>query len=180
MRKVALLSLLALLAIGVAVPALADASVIINPGVISMTKENIVFDAITLNGANQYTVDTADVTPWTANDPTGLGKGWTVSINATDFINQADATKTIPLTGFEAQLKQTTVVAGPGVEAANPSTMMSSLTVLTGSDQVMLKADATQGMGFYSYLPNFKLMVPASTYAGTYKSTVEVTTAALP
>lgn len=181
MRKVLLLTVLALLVVGVAVPALADASVIVNPGVISMHKENIVFDAITLNGANQYTVDSTDLTPWTANDPTGLGLGWTVSIKSTDFIMDGDATKTIPLSaGFEAQLKQTTVAAGAGVQAPVPNTQMAALTLLTNSDQVMLKANVDEGMGFYSYLPNFRLLVPASTYAGTYRATVDVTTAALP
>ena len=174
MRKFVLLFVVALLLVGAAVPALADASVTVNGGTVSMTKADILFDEVLLNGQNNTTLDTRDVTQWTANDPTGLGKGWAVNIKATDFINQSDATKTIPLAGFEAQLKQTTVEAGAGVSSPVPTTQMAAFTVLSGSDKVMLSAAANEGMGFYSYLPNFKLLVPASTYAGTYVSTVDM------
>jgi hypothetical protein len=46
---------------------------------------------------------------------------------------------------------------------------------LTGTDQAILTAATDAGMGTYNFDPDFQFFVPAETYTGIYKATLEVT-----
>lgn len=49
---------------------------------------------------------------------------------------------------------------------------------LTSGDQLMISAGGDKGMGTYQMNPQFRLFVPAETYAGRYTSTVTLTLSA--
>lgn len=179
MKKFLSIAVLALMVLALAVPALADASIVITGGTLLAHDQPIVFEGVTLNGTDHNPAGSS-VLPWQADDPTGTGTGWQYQIKAADFIAQENATHTIALTGFEAQLADGTVAPLNNTLSPLPTSRMAALTTLTGEYQTMLSAKVDEGMGYYSFAPNFKLFVPAATYAGHYSSVVNVTMIAGP
>jgi hypothetical protein len=177
MKKQILAAVLsAMLLLGSVVPAFAQGEVTVTGGTLSVTPAAITFNGVTLNGQTQNDVAGA-TTAWTATDPTGTGIGWSVTISATDFLKTGDATKTIPVSGFEMTLLDTAITTVAG--NAQPVSSFGTAKAL-GATQTLVTAAAGTGMGTYGLLPTFTLDVPADTYAGDYVSTVTVSISSAP
>jgi hypothetical protein len=161
-------SLVVLLSLVIAMPAFADATVTISGGSLSVTPQSIGFGTVTLAGADQ-TVTDGDSTNWSAVDPTGAGAGWNVTIAATDFV---DGGNTIAVANFDARLLDANISTVAGNTA--PTSSITTYTALSTTAQTLLSAAVGDGMGSYTFVPDFTLDVAASTFAGTYTSTVTV------
>ena len=82
-RILQILMAMALLA-GTAVATFAESgTVTVNGGSLAETISDVTLPAVTLDGTDQTTTDTSNA--WTAEDPTGTGAGWNLTITATDF-----------------------------------------------------------------------------------------------
>jgi hypothetical protein len=173
-RKIVVLTLVLLLSLALTVPAFADATVTISGGTLSVTAQSIGFGTVTLNGTDQTVFD-GDATLWQAKDPTGTGSGWHVTIAAADF---SDGTHTIAASNFKAKLADATILTVAGNTA--PASSLTAYTALSTTPQTFLSAAANQGMGTYTFVPDFSLDVAAETFAGTYTSTVTVAIVAGP
>lgn len=147
----------------------ADATITVSGAPLSVTTNNIAFNPVTLNGS--LIVSNGTTSAWTMKDPTGTGSGWHTTITATNFVDSN--AHTISVTGFKMLLSNGAITTVDGNAA--PTSSFTSSTVLSGSPQSFLAAAADSGMGTYTALPTFTLDVPASTYAGSYVSTVTVT-----
>lgn len=141
------------------------------------------FTGVPLDGATQMT--TAAVTAMELTDSRGLGFGWNVSLKATAFtldtislgLAAAGAVGTLPLSSLDLGLVSIAVS-----ENGAGSTATTNITIAQGKiDTVaginILSAPLNEGMGTYtvSMAPMTLTLYPASTYAGTYTSTVTLT-----
>jgi len=162
------ISLTLLLLAALAAPVLADATITVSGGTLSVTPQAVAFAGVTLNGADQTSTGTSSA--WSASDLTGSGSGWHINVKATDFSDGAG--NSIAVGGFRIQLQAGNISTVAGNTA--PSSQIASLTALSTTDQSLLSAASGAGMGTYNFTPNFDLAVPAETFAGSYSSTVTV------
>ena len=81
-RILAIVAVLALMA-GAAVVSAESGTVQINGGSLATTTTAVTLAGVTLDGTDQTTTDTTN--SWTAEDPTGTGAGWNLTVAATDF-----------------------------------------------------------------------------------------------
>jgi len=167
-NKKIVLSIVLLISLVITVPALADATVTISGGSLSVTPQSIGFGTVTLTGADQ-TVTDGDSTNWSAVDPTGTGVGWNVTIAATDFDSGVN---TIAVANFRARLLDANISTIAGNTA--PTSSITAYTALSTTAQTLLSAAVNEGMGTYNFVPDFELDVAAATFAGIYTSTVTV------
>lgn len=146
------------------------------------------FTPVTLTGITQTT--TAVVNDTALTDSRGLGDGWQVSLKASAFTLDADslalaaegAVGTLPL----SSLKSGTVsiaVATTGAGSTDITNIVPSqgeIDTVAGIN--ILSAPLNAGMGTYtvSMEPMTLTLLPKSTYAGTYTSTVTETLATGP
>ena len=154
-----------------------EGSLGVTGGSLTMTaSDNPVFTSVTLNGTNQTTTDTIDVG---VTDLTGTGAGWNLQITSTQFTNGSQTldTDTTTITGVTTSCDQTTCT-----DPTN-STVTYSVTVPAGVAEPAVKffsADANTGMGDFTVTPTFSMAVPATTYAGTYTSTMTISLVSAP
>lgn len=147
----------------------------ITPKAIDLGQVNL--DGTTKIAAIEHTAALAELPAalvWNVNDATGHGYGWDATIVATDFQN---GTRSIPAANFSMQLRSAYIAkadASAGV-LPTPQGSFGSQYMPIDSVQSFLAADVEEGMGSFNFAPEFKLVVPASAYAGTYTSTVTVT-----
>lgn len=175
-KRFSAILLILVLLLGVTLTAYAETgSVAILAGTLSETIANVTLSSVTLDGTDQTATSASGSNSWAAEDATGTGAGWNLTIEAVDFV---DGTKTIDIDAadqaFQIQLLDTNI----GVVAGNtkPVSSVTSLTsILTGTPLKFVSAATDTGMGSYTLAPNFSLLIPAETYVGTYTSTITVT-----
>jgi hypothetical protein len=127
------------------------------------------FADITLNGTALTT--TATMETFTVTDSRGTGVGWNVTVQATQFMSGGH---TLPL--GSVSMPQPNVAKSTPQSTALPA-IMSGPYAIDGISAVKIASAAADGSGEGSYIftPGLlTLSVPASTYAGTYTSTVTV------
>lgn len=112
----------------------------------------------------------ASPSPWLVVDPTGTGSGWHVTLSASDFVSQEqhriDIHNLLMMTSTDGVQK---------VYGNNPPQITTSGWVVLSPDAVkVLSANEREGMGTYRWSPDFRLIVPANTYAGKYSATLTV------
>ena len=110
-------------------------------------------------------------TTWDVGDNTGSGAGYRLTIAATDFSDGAG--HTILVSNLAAQLLDTDIVLQTG--NTKPVSALAAYTALSTTAQNLLTANINTGMGTYTALSSFRMIIPASAYAGSYVSTVTVT-----
>jgi hypothetical protein len=176
-RIVALLVVTGLLATTAAVVYGETATVSITAGTLSVTKADVTLSGVLLDGTDKTATSAAGSNNWAAEDATGTGVGWHLTIVATDF---TDAAKTINISAtdqeFKIQLLDTNIAVVSG--NAKPTSSVTSLTAIPEFPAAALtfaSAALNEGMGSYTLGPNFELEVPAETLAGNYSSTITVT-----
>jgi hypothetical protein len=156
---------------------------VITGGTLAITELAIAdFTPVTLDGTTQTT--TAVVTPTSLTDSTGSGDGWQVSLKASVFtLAAADlllaavgAVGTLPLSSLELGIVSIVTVDVGSTPITNiVKATQGKIDTVAGVN--ILSAPLTEGMGTYtvSMAPMTLTLLPASTYAGTYTSTVTET-----
>lgn len=152
-------------------------SVTLTPGMLSASLGAVMFpggSTIVLNGHDQAITY---LLPILVNDSRGTGVGWKVSIISTVF-------STSPVLGHTLPANATFVIANSitCLTVCSPVNPPNVGPLPAGFAAPLVLEDAThgQGMGSYQLTPTFKTTVPASAFAGTYRSTFTVIVAAAP
>ncbi len=120
------------------------------------------------------------------NDERGTAEGWNVYLTASDFVENSDSpiAQNIPNSGFSITDAQDPAwVAGQAIvtgEDANGPYANAGAEGVLNVTRTVLTADAATGSGQYTQDLDVSLVVPAMTQAGTYTSTVTVSTVAAP
>jgi hypothetical protein len=150
-------------AIGVAV--IAAAVFVAEAAALTISTAAITFPNVTLNGGPQ-TVD-GSTSAWRA-DATGETGGWKVTVASTDFSNGSG--KTIAVSNFEIRLLDANIVWVSG--GTKPTSTQTDFAALSGTGLKIASAAVSNGNGVYDITPDFRLTVPAETYADSYTATV--------
>jgi hypothetical protein len=141
---------------------------------LTISTAGISFPGVTLNGEPQ-TVD-GSTSAWRA-DATGESGGWKVTVSSTDFDNGSG--KTIAVSNFEIRLLDANIAWVSG-DIDKPISTQTTFTALSGTGLKIASAAVGKSNGVYDMTPDFRLTVPAETYAGSYTATVAVNISAGP
>jgi len=144
-------------------------SIVINSGSLYVTAKQVMFPNTVLSVLAQ-TVN-GSTTAWDVGDNTGIGAGYRLTIAATDFSDGAG--HTIPVSNLSAQVLDTDIALQAG--NTKPVSALTAYAPLSTTAQNLLTANINAGMGTYTALPSFRVIIPASTYAGIYTATITVT-----
>jgi len=186
-RFIGLLAVFSLV-LGMALPALADASITVVGQPMSVEAQDILFEEVTLDGT--YHPDVPGATEeWIVKDPSGTGSGYNVFISATDFIHQGgkldkidadndgdtEEPALIDNAGFGMTLSNEAIIAKDITNGVAPVSEFEEEAILDDDPQSFMVAAEDEGQGTWGVTPTFSLDVAAESYAGEYLSTVEVT-----
>lgn len=152
-------------------------SMTVTGGALTMSAvDNPAFPGVTLNGSAQSVNDAIDID---VQDLRGTGDGWHLEVTSTTFTNgsQTLPTTAMSITGVSS--------ACDGTSCTDPTNGNSySITVpAAGTAPTAVEffdAATSTGLGDFAITPTFELAVPATTYAGTYNSTITLTIANTP
>jgi hypothetical protein len=153
--------------LAVAASLVAAALAVTGVAALSITTAAITFPGVTLGGSDQ-TVD-GSTSAWRADS--NLRTGWDVTVSSTDFSNAES--KTIAVSNFDIRLVDANIVWISG-DAEGPVSTQTTFTALSGTPLKIASAAAGIGRGVYDLTPDFRLTVPAESYAGSYTATVTV------
>ena len=177
----AILTLVAVLALAIAVPSFADditGSATVTGGTLTMSAaDNPAFPETILNGTDQTQNDSINIS---VSDLTGTGSGWNLQITSTTFTNGGGKTlanNAMSITGASAACA-TGTCTDPTNGTGYPLTVPADATAPTAVK--FFSAAADTGMGDFTVSPSLQLSIPADTYAGTYNSTVTITSSSGP
>ncbi len=140
------------------------------------------FAPVTLDGTAKPT--TATVGAWDVTDARGLGLGWNLTFQATQFA-EWDSTLNGGAGGYVSGGKKLAAnslqmpapaIAADGTLSALPSIFGGPYTLDSGSAVKVASAALDAGMGNYDFTSggDLTLTVPSSAYAKTYRSEVTV------
>jgi hypothetical protein len=162
----------------VAYAASARTQVVLTAGSLEITDPTVGdFKEVVLTGDAQQT--TASLANLKVTDPRGTGEGWHVTVQATQFIDQATL-KTLPLASLS--MAAPTVVPVDPSSSALPTISDGPYIIDSGSAVRIASAAIGDGMGSYDFTQgaDLTLSVGANAYAGTYTTTVTVSIVAGP
>ncbi|MGD8814463.1 MAG: hypothetical protein PVI78_08300 [Anaerolineales bacterium] len=142
---------------------------------LAITTSSITFPEVTLDGTDQTVVGITNA--WQA-DATGESGGWNVSVSSTDFDNGSG--KIIAVSNFEIRLLDSNIVWVTGDDINLPVSSQTTYTALSGTALKIASAAISEGNGIYDMTPDFRLTVPAETWAGSYSATLTVSIVAGP
>jgi hypothetical protein len=118
-----------------------------------------------LDGTDQLIAGSTGL--WQVQSTYPQGTAWHVNLRATDF---SDGSHAIAVSNFEARLLDANI---SGTD--KPTSQMPVYTPLDTLDQQLLVYSGTNGQDTFTFTPDFQLYVPASTYQGSYGSTMTAT-----
>jgi hypothetical protein len=182
MRRLLALVLAAALAVGIpATVALAQSTgntsgtATITGGQLSLGTVGAVSFTGQLTGLNQVFTSSNSIG---VTDATGSGNGWNLTIAGTQFSTGGAsphtlATTALSITGVTAAASGTSTVTAPTNNTTYPLTVGSTATKF-------FNAAASTGMGAFDLTTSHSLTIPASTFAGSYSSTLTVSLVAGP
>ena len=181
-RRASVLMTAGLLTVGMAASASAADSVTqsVTGGQLTASVADLTLPAATYDHADQTKAGTMTLS---ADDRTGTGDGWNVTIQASPFVYSGDNGGTdISATNFSLTAAGTpTVNAGQAVDATGgpkvPST--SPLSSLDTARKV-IQADVGFGLADYRQALDVKLTIPGQSRAGTYTGVLTTTITAAP
>lgn len=182
-RRVALSVGAGVLAVGtMAAPALAADSVsqTVNGGTRTASVANVTLDAKSYSHSQQTSDGTMTLT---ADDSSGTGQGWNVTIQSSAFVySGANGGTNIPASNFALTSAAAPVAtAGEAVDATNGPKVPSTSPVGTLDEaRKTVEANANYGEGTYTQALGVRLTIPAMSRAGTYTGTLTTTIAAAP
>ena len=168
----------ALLAATIAGPALADNTIsfTIVAGPRTASVDNLTFAPLTASASGQTARGTLVLT---ADDRSGSGAGWNVTVVSSDFVGSGTAAGTsIPAANFLLTSAATPVaIAGQPIEANDPVAFSAGS---LDEPRSVLRANAGFGGGAYREALGVSLVIPAGSPAGTYTGTLTTTISAAP
>lgn len=135
---------------------------------LGISTNTIQLDSVTLNGSDQLT--NGSTTAWRV-DASDTSTGWNVTLSANDFSDGNG--HFISADSFDVRLQDQNIVIISG--SSGPVSTQISYAALGGAPVKIVSSASGQGTGVYDVSPDFRLSVPAETYAGTYSTTVTVT-----
>jgi hypothetical protein len=170
------------IALGAAIPAFAGDDIVqtLNGGSLSTGLTNLSLAQANYAHADQNADGTMTLN---ADDKTGTGEGWNVTLVASNFVYTGDYSGTnIPAANFSLTSAATPVkTAGQVVDATHgpkvPS--ISPLTTLETARKV-IQAEADYGQGTYTQALGVRLVIPGMSRAGTYSGTLTTSITAAP
>ena len=145
------------------------ALLVMEAAALSISSAAISLPGVTLDG-DPHTVD-GSTSAWRA-DATGETGGWNVTVSSTDFDNGSG--KTIAVSNFKIRLLDANIAWVSGDDINMPVSTQTTFTALGGTGLKIASAGVGNGNGVYDMTPDFRLTVPAETYAGNYSATVTV------
>jgi hypothetical protein len=172
-----------LVALGAALPAFADnqVSLTINAGTRTSSIADTSLTAVNYSHSSQSQSGSMTLT---ADDSTGSGLGWNVTVQSSDFAYSGSATDAtdIPAVNFSITTANTpSMTAGQAIDATNgPKVPSSGATGTLDSAHKVIQANASYGLGTYTQALDVNLAVPAQSRAGLYTGTMTVTISAAP
>lgn len=150
-------------------------TVTITGGSLSVTAADVTLSGVAMDGTNKTSTSASGVNTWTAQDATGSGSGWNLTVVATDF---SDGTHTIDIAAVGSKFKMQLLDANITLVSGNtkPTSNVNTLTDIPKVTPLkFMAAGVDTGMGIYTVNPNFELEIPANTYTGSYSSTITIT-----
>jgi hypothetical protein len=141
---------------------------------------DLTLGAVTTTHANQESTGTMTMT---ADDSTGSGAGWNVTIISSDFVySGANGGTDIPASNFSLSAAAAPVsTAGDAIDATNgPKVPATSPVGTLDSARKTVQANAAFGAGTYTQELDVNLTVPAESRSGTYTGTLTTTISAAP
>jgi hypothetical protein len=154
------------LAVGAALAAVT--LLVMEAAALTINTAAISFPDVNLDG-DPHTVD-GSTSAWRA-DAAGETGGWNVTVSSTDFDNGSG--KTIAVSNFQIRLLDANITWVSG-DVNKPTSTQTTFTALSGAALKIASAASGEGNGVYDMTPDFRLTVPAETYAGNYTATVTV------
>lgn len=140
----------------------------------TLTETNATTPAIssTLNGTDQTATYTLAIT---ANDATGSGAGWNLTLTSTQFSTGGTTPKTLATTA--SSLSAVTEACAAGTTCTAPTNAITYPVVVPAASTAptavkFYNAAAATGLGKFTITPTIGVTIPANTYAGSYTSTV--------
>lgn len=172
----------ALVTIGAAPAALAADTVtqVVNGGTRTASVANLTMDPVTYSHSAQSTPGTMTLT---ADDSSGTGLGWNVTVVSSAFVySGTNAGTNIPAANFSlTSAAVPTMTAGQAVDAAGgPKVPLVNPVGTLDSARKTVQADANFGQGTYTQGLGVSLSIPAQSRAGTYTGTLTTTITAAP
>lgn len=119
----------------------------------------------------------------TADDQTGTGAGWNVTIQTSDFVySGANNGTNIPAANFSLSAANApAMTAGQAIDATGgPKVPATSPVGTLDSARKVIQANANYGQGTYTQALDVNLTIPAQSRAGTYTGTLTTTVSAAP
>ncbi len=118
-----------------------------------------------------------------ADDSTGSGAGWNVTLLSSDFVySGVNGGTDIPAANFSLEFADAPIsTAGQAVDATGgPNVPTTSPVGTLDSARTTVDADAGFGLGTYTQALGVSLSIPAQSRVGTYTGTLTTTIAAAP
>ncbi|GAF70589.1 unnamed protein product, partial [marine sediment metagenome] len=112
------------------------------------------------------------------SDNRGTGAGYCLTIDSTDF---SDGSHTLDISEidqeFNIQILDGDTVCNAGDSTNMPASQVSAQTAITTNPATLniMSAGTDEGMGNYTYYPDYEQEVPAYSYAGSYTATITIT-----
>jgi hypothetical protein len=175
-RLLTLFAITAVLALTAAVAFAETGSVTITGGSLTSDADDVALAEVTLDGTDTTGTSTSD--EWDITDARGTGAGYCVTIDATDW---SDGSHTLDISESDEEFNITILDGGTttvaGDDTNKPASQVSTQTAITTNPATLniMSAGTDEGMGHYTYEPDFEQEVPAETYAGSYTTTITVT-----
>ena len=172
----------AMLLVTVAGPALAADSVVqvITAGTRSASVANLTLDSVAYSHSAQTSTGSMTLT---ADDSTGTGLGWNVTIQSSEFVYSGgnDGTN-IPASNFSlTSAAEPVATAGQAVSGiGGPRVPVVSPIGTLDSARKTVQAVVAFGQGTYTQALGVSLSIPAQSRTGTYTGTLTTTIAAAP
>ncbi len=143
-------------------------------GALSINTAAITFTGVTLNGLDQSA--SGGTSAWRA-DAAGESGGWNVTVSSTDFSDGGSGS--ISVSNLDIRLLDSNIVRVSG-STSLPTSAQTSFTALSGTPLKIASAASGDGDGVYDMTPEFQLMVPGETAAGSFTATATVSIAVGP
>lgn len=153
----------------------------VNAGTRSASIANLTLGAVNYSHSAQTSTGTMVLT---ADDSSGTGAGWNVTVLTSDFVYTGSNSGTdIPAANFSAtSASAATATAGESVDLIGgpkvPLTFLPPMTLDVA--RKTLQAELTYGEGTYTQNLGVSLAIPAQSRVGTYTGTLTVTISAGP
>ncbi len=174
-RITASLGLAAIMTVAVAAPAFAadTATATVTAGTLTASYADLTIASVAYSHAVQTTAS-QDMT-LTADDSTGSGDGWNVTVLTSDFEYTGDNGGTaIPAVNFVFGTPDApTATAGQAVDGTNGPT--AGVGGALDAAKKVISANADFGQGTYTQTVGAQLTIPAQSRAGTYTGTLTTT-----